>query len=83
METAHDIHSACQGIEHDASLTCRQHSTLGRYPEDEVVRDTYGARQGVSEIAANRDGVGLPIKHLAGVESSLLAIDHRENFVLL
>jgi hypothetical protein len=40
-------------------------------------------RQRVGEVTADGDGVRLIAEHHAGIETRLLAVDHREDLVLL
>ena len=70
-------------LEHDAALVRREHAAEGRHSEDEEVGDAARAGDRVREIGADRDPVRDVVEVLAGVESRLRAVDHREDLVLL
>ena len=83
MQTVDDVHAMTHRFKNESALVFRQHTTGGRHPENEGIGHGSCLCQGVIEISTDGDGVGLVVEHHTGIKTSLLAVDHRKNFVFL
>ncbi len=83
VEPVDEVHPQSDGFEHDPSFDGGEHAARGRDPEDEVVGDATGDGDRLLEIDAKRDPVRRAVEHEPRIEPGLLAVDHREDLVLL
>ncbi len=70
-------------VEQKSALGAREHAARGRHAEDQVVRRSTVAKDGVRQIGHHRDLVRAVAEDLAGVETRLGAVDDREDLIAL